>query len=55
MDLLLAGFVGTERDRIVDTLFEWLRVPSISAHPAHAGDVRRSAELAADLLRRAGL
>ncbi len=55
MDLLLARFVETERDRIVDTLFEWLRVPSISAHPAHAGDVRRSAELAADLLRRAGL
>ena len=55
MELLLAGFVEAERDRIVDTLLEWLRVPSISAQPAHAADVRRSAELAADLLRRAGL
>jgi len=55
VDLLLAGFVDAERDRITDTLLEWLRVPSISAQAAHAGDVRRSAELTSDLLRRAGL
>lgn len=51
----LAPYVDAERDRIVATLFEWLRVPSISAQPAHAGDVRRSAELLAGLLREAGL
>ncbi len=54
-ELLLSGYVAAERDRIVDTLFEWLRVPSISAHPAHDADVRRSAELTAELLRKAGL
>jgi acetylornithine deacetylase/succinyl-diaminopimelate desuccinylase-like protein len=47
--------VEREGDRIVGDLLEWLRVPSISALPDHAGDVRRSAELTADLLTRAGL
>ena len=30
--------------RFVDELIDFLRIPSISADPAHAGDVRRSAE-----------
>ena len=54
-DLALAGYVAAERDRIVDTLFDWLRIPSISAHPGRADDVRRSAQFAAGLLRHAGL
>jgi acetylornithine deacetylase/succinyl-diaminopimelate desuccinylase-like protein len=44
-----------ERDRIVATLVDWLRIPSISAQPDHAGDVRRSAEFTAALLTDAGL
>ena len=51
----LAPYVDAERDRILATLFDWLRVPSISAQPAHAADVRRSAELFAGLAREAGL
>jgi len=51
----LAPYVDAERDRIVQTLFEWLRIPSISAQPEHAGDVRASAELCARLLRDAGM
>lgn len=51
----LAPYVDAERDRIVDTLFAWLRIPSISAQPAHSADVRRSAELTGDLLREAGM
>ena len=54
-DLRLSDYVEAERDRIVDTLFDWLRIPSISAHPDHSDDVRRSAELCAALLRDAGL
>src|SRR3954453_5431022 len=53
--LLLQDFVESERDRITETLFSWLRIPSISAQPDHAGDVRASAEFTADLLREAGL
>ena len=51
----LTPWVTAEGDRIVADLLEWLRIPSISAVPDHAGDVRRSAELTADLLRGAGM
>jgi acetylornithine deacetylase/succinyl-diaminopimelate desuccinylase-like protein len=54
-DLVLARWVESESERIVADLLEWLRVPSISAQPGHAADVRRSAELTAELLRRAGM
>ena len=54
-DARLTPWVEAERDRIVATLFDWLRIPSISADPDRAGDVRRSAQFAADLLGRAGL
>ena len=54
-DLHLASYVEAERDRIVDTLFDYLRIPSISAQPEYAPDVRRSAEFTADMLRAAGM
>ena len=53
--LRLRDFVDAEGDRIVATLFDWLRIPSVSAQPDHAGDVRRSAEFTAWLLDDAGL
>lgn len=54
-DLRLASYVEAERERIVDTLFDFLRIPSISAQPEYAPDVRRSAEFTAGLLRDAGM
>ena len=54
-ELVLTGYVAAERDRIVATLLDWLRIPSISAHPERAADVRRSAQFAAVLLVEAGL
>src|SRR5438105_3487866 len=53
--LALQHYVDTGRDRITDTLFSWLRIPSISAQPDHAGDVRTSADFTAEHLRAAGL
>ena len=53
--LALSGYVESQQERIVDTLLEWLRIPSVSAHPEHAPDVRRSAEFAAAVLADAGL
>jgi acetylornithine deacetylase/succinyl-diaminopimelate desuccinylase-like protein len=53
--LRLAGYVEAERDRIVNTLLDYLRIPSISSQPDHAEDVRASAAFTADLLRAAGL
>jgi acetylornithine deacetylase/succinyl-diaminopimelate desuccinylase-like protein len=38
----------------LEELYEWLRIPSISADQAHAEDVRRAGEWARDFVRRAG-
>jgi acetylornithine deacetylase/succinyl-diaminopimelate desuccinylase-like protein len=38
----------------LDELYELLRIPSVSADPAHAGDVRRAGEWVCDFVRRAG-
>jgi acetylornithine deacetylase/succinyl-diaminopimelate desuccinylase-like protein len=38
----------------LDELSEWLRIPSVSADPAHAGDVRRAGEWLCGRVRAAG-
>jgi acetylornithine deacetylase/succinyl-diaminopimelate desuccinylase-like protein len=52
--LRLSSYVAAEEARIIATLFDWLRIPSISALPEHAADLGRSAEFAAALLEEAG-
>jgi len=47
--------VNTSRDRYVEELKTFLAIPSVSALPDHAGDVRRAAEWTADEMRRIGL
>lgn len=47
-------FIQENRDRFLQELFDLLRIPSVSADPAFAGDVRRCAESVADALRQAG-
>jgi acetylornithine deacetylase/succinyl-diaminopimelate desuccinylase-like protein len=54
-ELVLGTWAEQERERITDALFAWLRIPSVSADPARAGDVRASAELGAAMLRQAGM
>jgi cysteinylglycine-S-conjugate dipeptidase len=51
----VAGHVLAEADRIRADLEELVRIPSISASPEHADDVRRSATATAALLTDAGL
>jgi len=48
-------FINTNRDKYVDQLKEYLAIPSISALPEHAGDVKRAAEWSADEMRRIGM
>jgi acetylornithine deacetylase/succinyl-diaminopimelate desuccinylase-like protein len=45
---------GEIPERWRQELFEFLRIPSISADPAHAGDVRAAGEWVCDFVRRAG-
>jgi acetylornithine deacetylase/succinyl-diaminopimelate desuccinylase-like protein len=54
-ELALAEYSEKERERILGTLFSWLRIPSISADPQHSADVRASADFCAELLGDAGL
>ena len=51
----LARYANTNEARIVATLVEWLRIPSISAHPERVADVAASAEFTAALMRDSGL
>ncbi|HKU62984.1 MAG TPA: dipeptidase [Gemmatimonadales bacterium] len=45
-------FVDREQPRLLEELFELLRIPSVSSLPEHAGDCRRAAEwLRAELTR----
>jgi acetylornithine deacetylase/succinyl-diaminopimelate desuccinylase-like protein len=48
-------FINVSRDRYVEELKALLAIPSISALPEHAGDVRRCADWCADEMRRIGL
>jgi acetylornithine deacetylase/succinyl-diaminopimelate desuccinylase-like protein len=54
-DLMLDDWIRQERERITTELFDWLRIPSVSAEPDRGGDVRASAEYCAGLLRDSGL
>jgi acetylornithine deacetylase/succinyl-diaminopimelate desuccinylase-like protein len=38
----------------LEELYEWLRIPSVSADPAHADDVRRAGEWVCEFVRSAG-
>ena len=47
-------FIASQKDRFLAELLDLLRIPSISADPAYAGDVRKAAEWIAENLRNAG-
>ena len=48
-------FINVNRDRYLEELKTLLAIPSISALPQHAGDVKRCADWCADEMRRIGL
>lgn len=47
-------YIEQHRAAFLDDLAQWLRIPSVSAQPAHAEDVRRSARWLADKLSDTG-
>jgi acetylornithine deacetylase/succinyl-diaminopimelate desuccinylase-like protein len=53
MDDVIA-YIDGNRQRFVDELIEWVRVPSVSSDPTRAADVARSAEFLAAHLRGLG-
>ncbi len=50
----LETYITEHEQRFLEDLKGWLRIPSISTLPEHAGDIRRAAEYATDQLRRIG-
>ena len=48
----IVDFINVNRDRYIDEMKRYLAIPSISALPAHAADVRTCAEWTADEMRR---
>jgi acetylornithine deacetylase/succinyl-diaminopimelate desuccinylase-like protein len=50
----LSSYVERERQRLLDDLCAWLRIPSVSTLPEHAGDCRRAAEWLRERLDRLG-
>ena len=53
-DSAVREFIAEHRHAFLDELAEWLRIPSVSADPGRAGEVRRSAEWLAAKLRATG-
>jgi acetylornithine deacetylase/succinyl-diaminopimelate desuccinylase-like protein len=51
----IIDYINVNRERYLDELKSLLAIPSISALPQHAGDVKRCAEWCADEMRRIGL
>jgi acetylornithine deacetylase/succinyl-diaminopimelate desuccinylase-like protein len=54
MDKII-DFINVNRDRYLDELKALLAIPSVSALPQHAADVKRCADWCADELRRIGM
>src|SRR6187431_3176976 len=53
--LSVIDFIHTSRDRYISELTQYLAIPSISALPQHADDVKRCANWCADEMRRIGM
>jgi acetylornithine deacetylase/succinyl-diaminopimelate desuccinylase-like protein len=50
----LLNYFNEHRDDHLEELKQFLRIPSVSALPKHAGDMRLCAEWTAEALRQAG-
>lgn len=53
-DSVVRTYIETHRAAFLDDLAEWLRIPSVSAQPERAADVRRSADWLAAKLAETG-
>jgi len=55
MSQAIEHFVSQHRDRLLEELKDFIRIPSVSTLPEHKSDVNTAAQFVADSLRRAGL
>jgi acetylornithine deacetylase/succinyl-diaminopimelate desuccinylase-like protein len=52
---MVKEYINGNKDRFLAELFDWLRIPSVSADSRHKGDVRKAAEFAKEKLIAAGV
>src|SRR6478752_3086657 len=52
---MIKEYIASNKDRFLSELFDWLRIPSVSADSRHKGDVRKAAEFLKDKFAAAGL
>ena len=51
---MIKEYISTNKDRFLSELFDWLRIPSISADRKYKNDIRKAAEFLKDKLKEAG-
>src|SRR6478736_990287 len=51
---MIKEYIQSNQQRFLDELFDWLRIPSVSADSRHKNDVRKAAEFLRDKLTQAG-
>jgi acetylornithine deacetylase/succinyl-diaminopimelate desuccinylase-like protein len=52
---MVKEYITANKDRFLTELFDWLRIPSVSADSKHKGDVRKAANFLKDKFKAAGL
>src|SRR6478752_8050701 len=52
---MIKEYIQSNQQRFLDELFDWLRIPSISADSRHKGDVRKAAEYLKEKFTAAGV
>lgn len=52
---MVKSYIHTHKDRFLSELFDWLRIPSVSADSRHKDDVRKAAEFLKHKLAEAGV
>ena len=52
---MVKQYIATNKDRFLSELFDWLRIPSVSADSKHKPDVRKAAQFVKEKLSAAGV
>lgn len=52
---MVKEYISKNKDRFLSELFDWLRIPSVSADSKHKGDVRKAAEFLYEKFKAAGV
>lgn len=52
---MVKSYIDSHQQRFLAELFDWLRIPSVSADSKHKGDVRTAAEFLADRFKETGV